>query len=643
MKRLLMTLAATAGLSGAFADSTWILDSATPTGWFTEAAWSVYPPSGRVTLGKSGFANIFLEAGNAVDGLTDIVTGVKDVPLVFQVRKGASLTFTGTMTAAGDNPTNVIDFAGGTVRGNSFQPGPGMNALDRVFVTNGADVAFASLSCGRLGPVDLLVDGARLAVTNGALVVGRADKDVGARAFLRKAALTSGDMTVQVGGKVGMEASSADLNGHCALKYGGGELHVTNVALRGIGTAAAFSLGSAKAVNAEPVIFEICGEASSVSGFRGFTANNNVRYVQRDGTVDFTLSAKAQVTVAGLAGSVQALEVSGGLFAVTNENVNGSGTILMQTAGRATFRQTGGTVRTYGVRFAGTGAENPRYEISGGTFQAIGAIQNLATTVGLTSDSTAAHNGTFSIVGGSPTVRVQRVGNYNKTDGQPQLEYVICTNGVAPIVLEETSVSVYNHVNGYFTIRPQGGVQVLHGDTVTLLDGSARGDKLTCKDVGAGGTIFPAAELWSPPEKTSNLAAVEVTLNAAAEVAAGADLGAGRSRGWLRLPKVRHGITRSVVVKLALVPQGGTTRDELVAGFAAAGYEAGTIDEDGYDVFLSIPAERLTDRSEADRLVFDFSEYPTPEAVRAETPVVRALVTKATAEKAGLGMLLLIR
>lgn len=643
MKSLLMTLAATAGLSGAFADSTWILDSATPTGWFTEAAWSVYPPSGKVTLGKKGFANIFLEAGDAVDGLTDIVTGVVGVPLVFQVRKGASLTFTGTMTAAGNNPTNVIDFAGGTVRGNSFQPGPGMSALDRVFVTNGADVAFASLSCGRLGPVDLLVDGARLAVTNGALVVGRADKDVGARAFLRKAALTSGGLTVQVGGKVGMEASSADLNGSCALEYGGGELHVTNVALRGLATASAFSLGSAKAVNAEPVIFEICGEASSVSGFRGFTANNNVRYVQRDGTVDFTLPAKAQVTVAGLAGSVQALEVSGGLFAVTNENVNGSGTILMQTAGRATFRQTGGTVRTYGVRFAGTGAENPRYEISGGTFQAIGAIQNLATTVGLTSDSTAAHNGTFSIVGGSPTVRVQRVGNYNKTDGQPQLEYVICTNGVAPIVLEETSVSVYNHVNGYFTIRPQGGVQVLHGDTVTLLDGSARGAKLTCKDVGAGGTIFPAAELWRPPEETSNLATVEVALNAAAEVADGATLGTGRSRGWLRLPKVRHGITQSIVVKLALVPQGETTLDELVAGFAAAGYEAGTIAEDGYNVSLSIPAERLADRSAAERLVFDFCEYPTPEAVRAETPVVRARVTKATAEKAGLGLLLLIR
>lgn len=101
MKSLLMTLAATAGLSGAFADSTWILDSAAPTGWFTEAAWSEYPPSGKVTLGKRGFANIFLEAGHAVDGLTDIVTGVVGVPLVFQVRKGASLTFTGTMTAAG--------------------------------------------------------------------------------------------------------------------------------------------------------------------------------------------------------------------------------------------------------------------------------------------------------------------------------------------------------------------------------------------------------------------------------------------------------------------------------------------------------------------------------------------------------------
>ena len=50
MKSLLMTLAATAGLSGAFADSTWILDSATPTGWFTEAAWrGDYPPSGKVT------------------------------------------------------------------------------------------------------------------------------------------------------------------------------------------------------------------------------------------------------------------------------------------------------------------------------------------------------------------------------------------------------------------------------------------------------------------------------------------------------------------------------------------------------------------------------------------------------------------
>lgn len=44
-----------------------------------------------------------------------------------------------------------------------------------------------------------------------------------------------------------------------------------------------------------------------------------------------------------------------------------------------------------------------------------------------------------------------------------------------------------------------------------------------------------------------------------------------------------------------------------------------------------------------ERLAFDFTSYATPDDLKSGTPTVRALVQRATIEKMGLGMMIILR
>ncbi len=641
-------LIAVASLWAAFAvgDSAWTLNSADPTWWFTESAWSSYPPSGNVTLSpsvNSGRSYICLKDGDAVSvgGVTTSASGKSYGLMHFQIQKGAKFTFTGAMTAAVNYSTNIIDVAGGTMRGNSFQPGPGLQAKDYVYVTNRADVAVASMDLGRLGPVDLYVEDSTFLVTNGNPTVGRADGSFVSRWFGKNAVFGPKSITVRQYGQLLLEDSVLD--GGFNAQYVGGVIRLTNTVV----TASSIVLGNKNYTPGDAVELELVGEETSVGTLTQLALYNNVKYVQRGGKVEIVRNANdlnalsAEVTSGFTA--EQHFEVHGGTFSLTNLQANGGAMIQLAGAGRRSFKQDGGTVSSYGVCFNVSGTETPRYEMRGGTFCARGYVFN-QTTVGGIMDAadTVSKSGVFSIFGGLPEVRLQRIGSYNKTARQPQIDFVICTNGCPTIYMDAAPASLCNWVNGYFTIRPQGGVQLMHTDKVTLLDATASKRNLSCQNLNKGGTLLPNASLWVPGATTTTRS-IDVMLKPEAEIALNETLSEGRSCGWVSLPKVKKETCRELKLLLKLEPQGAETLDSLAAGFSEAGFAAKKQTGADYNMSLKIPLSLIVDRSETEKILIDFNEYADAEAVRDASPTVRARVTRVGLVKVGAGLIIHVR
>lgn len=643
MKRLVAIIGAVLGVS-AFGDSVWQLNSSDPTWWFTESAWTAYPPSGNVTLSpnvNNGKANIFLQDGDVVSGIGNVFPGYAGKSggkLFFQIRKGAKFSFTGTMSSTEQGSTNVIDIAGGWVRGNSFQPGPHLKSMNYVYVTNGADVAFASMSLGRLGPVDLHVEDSAFLVTNGNPTIGRADGTFIARWYGKNAVLGPKSIAVQQYGQLLLEDSSLD--GGFNAETVGAVVRLTNTVV----TASTITLGNKNKTPGDTVELELVGDKTSLGTLTQLAIYNNVKYIQRGGTVEIVRDAKdlnafLSDTTAG-SSAEQSYEVRGGTLSMTNLQANGGAAIQLSGCGKATFRQYGGTVSSYGVYFNASGADAPRYEIFGGTFGAHGHVGNQTAAGIMDAADSVSKSGVFSIYGGAPEVRLQRIGSYGKTARQPQIDFVICTNGIPTIYMDAPPVSVCNWINGYFTIRPQGGVQLMHADTVTLLDATVSKRNMTCQNLNAGGTLLPNAALWTPGA-TSTTHALAVSLVESAELANGVLYPEGKSCGYLKLPKIRESWT-SVAVNLDLVPQGAETIETLIAGFNAAGYKATAATGD-YNVALEIPRELLVNGSVDEKILIDFAEYADAEAVRDAQPTVRALVRRVGFSKVGAGLMIILR
>ena len=519
-------------------DSIWQYDTPDPTWWFTEEAWDVYPPSGNVTLhkvAKFAQANIYLKDGDAVTvgnvKLCEAKYNTYCGNSFFQIQKGAKFTFSGTMEPCAYNLTNVIDIAGGTVRGNIMLPGGKLGSPSSVFITNGADVAVNTLTLGNASPSILYVEDSTLQITNNA----------------------SGTMTL----------------------------------------------------------------------------NGNVKFVQRSGTTKILQNDggnNAFVTKSGV-NDVPTVEIYGGTVTMTNA---GKGGVFLDLSekGKPTYRQYGGTVASCGFRFGATGENTPRAEIYGGKFFAYGQGTSEGSS-GVFNKSDVHKGGVVSIYGGASEVRMQRIGTYDDKAAeatQPQIEYVICTNGIPTIYMDSAPASAYNWVNGYYSIRPLGGVQLVHTNVVSLLDGTAAGRKLSCQKLDAGGMIFPNDLLWDRGQ-TAAQPAIKVTLKDEAELTDGAYYAEGKSCGYLKIPRVGAN-WRTASVHLDLVPQGDETLDTLVAGFTAAGYAARRINGT-YNVKLRIPRELLVDGSADEKILIDFSEYADAEAVRDAQPTVRARVRRA--------------
>lgn len=345
-----------------------------------------------------------------------------------------------------------------------------------------------------------------------------------------------------------------------------------------------------------------------------------------------TVAADAKVTV----------EIGGGLFAVTNAT-SGSGEtqrIKLTGGGRILFRQTGGVVTAAGLYFNGTGDNEPRYELAGGT---LGLDWTLGCQfAGVRCEKTSTKAGTLSLIGGGALLKTPMFGTYKGDPCQPLFEYVITTNGIPRAQFTKAQDSASSWLQGFFKIRPQGGLQLIHTNVINLVDSKIAGRGISVANLGIG-TKLPNGELWDSnlsEGDTQGLKDLPVTLVPAAEFKSDTYVEEGRSSGYAVVPKVKEG-WKKITVMLDLLPQNGETLETLKAGFEQAGFKASAAEGD-YNVAVEIPGELLSVDSADDKVVFDFKDYPDSDSVRLDTPKVRALVRRCKVVKPAMGLMLLL-
>lgn len=629
----------------------WTLDSAEPTWWFTQSAWSEWPVSGAVTIGngsKDGERSfVYLQDGDVVTGITDITLGntaKKYRSDVFQVRSGAVLRFTGTMKYQAQRSTNVLDVAGGTIVGNAYHPGGTGEAncsLSRTVVTNGGVLALNASTLGWLGPAELLVDGGTLLVTNGNMTVSnghRVDITIRNARFDSKALNLAGNANsssafVSMTDSVWTNRSELNIVGSRAGATCVWAL--TNSVFNSDGKAVKFGEGG---VTSSTIDFIFAGERSRfvVEGNKAVVGGNtHMTVAGGDFTVAYSGGSSIPLLVSGLAGTVQTIDISGGVLLVTNcagraEHVGVEG------YGKTLVRQTGGVFRAGAIKFnVDTSADNPRYEISGGTL----LLEYWPGSIGTA--GFVLQSGTklpcISFKGANQTVMTPSM------YGAMCYEFVLDRTGFNPVTIVDHGVSAQGWVNGYLGVKLDGGVQLLHTNAVTLVRSSM-------SHIRFNDTASANADLWETSPRAMGdgsffdmTGCAGVVLKDSAELVPGAFYEAGRSSGFIRLPRVKAESTRSVTAKLKLVPQGDATLASLVDGFTAAGYSAMETEDEEYNVALDIPVSLVRDRSNDECLAFDFKSYATPDDLRDGNATVRALVQRAKIDKAGDGLLLIFR
>lgn len=234
------------------------------------------------------------------------------------------------------------------------------------------------------------------------------------------------------------------------------------------------------------------------------------------------------------------------------------------------------------------------------------------------------------------------LGAYNSKTYQPLMEYVIATNGIPKVqFIGPPAQTYYNWVSGFYQIRPQGGLQLIHTNVVNLIETASVNRKISLQNYGSGGTILPHGDLWTAPEETSSRYDLPVTLAESAEAEDGAYYAEGLSCGYVRVPKVKEGWEK-ITVLMDIVPQGTETLATLKAGFEKAGFAVADAEGD-YNVAVEIPGSLLTVWSRDEKILFDFKDYPDSDTVRLDNPNVRALVKRIKVEKPAKGLMLILR
>ncbi len=656
------------------ATCTWQGDSSDWRWWFGEGMWDVVPTSeddailGAGTTGVHSF--IELKNGDDVSVKNLHLSSTEAANVHLKIPYGARLSVLNAIypTKQGiKNVTNTIEVAGGDLSVKSLIGSGAATSLGIVKVTeNGtfnisADTSITTV--GWLGRSEIILDGGTFNFTSSTakLILGTSASGYGA---LHASNNSKVDVSAQIilgannkgarGDIVLDNASNMTISKGLSLgNYSTSSLILTNSILhiKGEGNSplaiATISDGDTTLDKLSYTgIVEIVGNESILSNDYSLTIVNNAKIGLHGGKMILSRKTSESENVFSLGNlqksprnSLQLFDMTGGEFFITNASNNVYSRLNLASAGKPHFRQSGGYVHAAGLAFNGSGDDEPLYEISGGKLELY--VKEL--TYGITGNDTQSNKqGIFSIVGGSPEILTPRIGNYYKSY-QPLFDYVICTNGIAPLTLTERgSVSSLDWVNGFFNIRPQGGLQIIDFDSVKLIDGTKANRKFSLNSPGIN-TLLPSSELWIAPESLSVISDLSVMLNPNAEIAFGASLPSGISRGFIKLPKVK-GNWEMARILLQLDVQEGETLAEIAEEFTKSGYASKIVSgNDEHNISVDIPLHLLSPGSSDEKLLFDFNVYSSGTDFAANAPRVRAFVRRANFETSNSGLMVIIR
>lgn len=380
----------------------------------------------------------------------------------------------------------------------------------------------------------------------------------------------------------------------------------------------------------ERAYVEQIGASSNV--FSGaITAYGNLSYLI-DGEKAYLTGTKLALST--LADSVtQRFDFVSGKIKLTG----GDGLSLSGT-GKVNFYQKGGALAAKQIVFGGdTSGLTKRYDFLGGKIDLTSATSGCLTSSG--------GAGVFSIRGSAPELTLSKVAE----SASVLLEYVIDRTGTPCIqFVPAPDISANNWMKGTHVAKLDGGLQLLHTNTIAFVDTQAKTELHACGTGAPGETDYGKGSyydlnqaerhLWSFGPHTnpsSNPIGVlagskcfGAQLNANEEFQIGRrydEAGDERSCGWVRLPKIRPNV-RICRVMLDVEPKGDHTLAEIADGLTAAGYSTKCV-SGAYNLQVTIPAEDLRVGSTNEVVAFDFAEYSTPNAVKTMTPSdVRAAV-----------------
>ncbi len=380
----------------------------------------------------------------------------------------------------------------------------------------------------------------------------------------------------------------------------------------------------------------------------------------------FTLSGAA-TTESGVYLTNSVLRIgdnSGGSY--YDRNATPQQKVQFQGLGKSVFVQSHSVVTNYGVFFRPARndgdqlpATPPRYEIDGGELYVLesngqGEIgdgySNGSASSGICAFTNAPMSFTVSMRG-APKVSIPRVNTtvlvsgqarttdtrtYATTTNRPHFEFVLSRDGHAPYVLRRQS-----EVMGMFSVWPEGGMQLLTTNRLSLVRHSNAATTLSTADEPQ--FRAPNADLWDTGAFADRPNEWGVSLKASAEIAAGADLGAGVRSGYVLLPKKSLEDVDKAYALLRISPQ-AKSMSEIVAEMCEAGYEAEIVNKSGYNVKVNLQGESpLLSADTANILVFDFTTRQSSIDVRDGVVEADALLQGVALKIGDPGLVVIVR
>lgn len=673
LSRRIITFLGCIVAAGAASAAIWNSHSTEPESWFNvPSLWSneLYPQSGESvtiypqengTAVKNGTAVVYIPEGSNVTGIASINLGESGVThSELQVRPEATLAYTGGLGTPSGGTTAVV-VNGGDLQGGSMTVGKGGKFT--LIATNGANVQITGGTFAWQHATDIRLEDATFTkTTSGNLILGNSSSyqmNLFAKRSTLSLAKSGQGKGVELGdnggantrGAIYLEDSTLTTDGR--LRMGRGH---NNCAIRLTNSVFAVNYGSSESNLGSEVSSSKTdsGKTNYVDVVGSKSVFSSAGYINAHGNLKLTVADSAQLTITNTGngvswsstvpeGSVQQYLFSNSTVRLTSRT-SYNGKMEFSGAGEVRMRQYGGSLTAKSI----TSAPKLTYELENGILDLRGwAYPEEGKDV---FNRTSFHGSRLVLKGANQEYRCHILMN-KKT----QYVYEIDRTGFNPIKQGKDAGNSNNWVRGAMTVKLTGGLQLLQRKSVEFFHSYNLAGDLGAFDTEEGAFVDPNPQLWAcgphrdpstfetygPFKGTGKMGA---NLKDAAEIAAGVLYDAGRSCGWLKLPKVREALEKPAKVSLDLVPQGDVTLQELIDGFTAAGYPAKALPAGGdYNVQLEVAPELVQAKNPDETIVFDFNEYPDRTACLNGTPTVRALVRRANVEVPQKGLILLLR